>query len=229
MICISNIYAQKNKGDKEFKTIIEKLVKNWEKADESFDYEKEHTFLTDQGIRVKYALNKDILSLAKICSIVGSPIFKTGPHKEEMNFTSNEFGNYNPEFLKKLRVLVQNLLKNKSFVSKSKALYQQHFKNYLRAFWHSYHRVVQDEEVKTDALNIYKAELEKDPMNASYNIQNYFNDLAKEYESYNMDWYEMSTTAVFWLRRIMDGTERDFYLLMKDVILAYDNTFLTKS
>lgn len=226
--CLSVASAQKSKTDKEFKITIEKLVKNWEKAGENFDYEKEHTFLTEQGIRAKYALNKDILSLAKACSIVGAPIFISGPHKEDMNFESNEFGNYNPEFLKKLRVLVQNLLKNKSFVTKSNTLYQENFKNYLRAFWHTYQRVVQSDTLKMEAMKLYKAELKNDPKNASFKIQIYFNDLSVEYQSFNMDWYEMSTTAVFWLRRIMDGTDNEFYLLMKEVIMTYDKSFITK-
>ena len=63
------------------------------------------TFLDDddfgywKGVRDTYNNVKILIDLKKAKSISPVPVFLSGPHEDDFNKDSNEFGHYNPKFL----------------------------------------------------------------------------------------------------------------------------------
>ncbi len=231
VICLvftNMLFAQTKKEHKAFKKAAIKLVENWQTAGPEFDYEKAETFTPEVGIRGKYYLNKNIVNLLSIAKIVGEPVFISGPHKKEMNFRSNEFGQYNPKFLQKLNALLTNLINDKKFKEMSSALYDREFKKYLQTMMHAYEYVIENEENKIAAIENYKNFISKDPSTASFNMQEYFRDFTDYFSENGYDWYELSTAAVFWTRRAMDNSDKEFINLLTTVIESYNRSFMER-
>jgi hypothetical protein len=228
LISANLLLAQTKKEHKAFKKAAIKLVENWQTAGPEFDYEKAETFTPEVGIRGKYYLNKNIVNLLSIAKIVGEPVFISGPHKKEMNFRSNEFGQYNPKFLQKLNALLTNLLNDKKFKEMSSALYDREFKKYLQTMMHAYEYVLENEENKTAAIENYKNFISIDPSSASFNMQEHFRDFSDYFAENGYDWYELSTAAVFWTRRAMDNSDKEFFNLLTTVIESYNRSFMER-
>ncbi len=230
VFCLSApCFAQSKKEQTEFKKTAETILKDWNEAPDGFDeYEQANTYLMDLGIRGKYYLNKELLSLAKVAQLMGETVYNSGPHDKEMNLTSGSFGHYNPKFLKKLQKNLTVLLADKKFVKKAQPLYDKQLKKYLQCFWHSYQHVIAIESNKKAAVAAYNSFIAANASEAGYNMQEHFRDFTDKYESFDYDWYEMNTTAVFWTRRAMDGTDKEFSSLMRLMIQTFDKSFLLK-
>ena len=222
------LFAQSKKEQKEFNKAAYKLLENWEIAGPEFDYEKAETFLPELGIRGKYYLNKNIINLVSMAKIVGEPVFISGPHNKEMNFRSYEFGYYNPKFVQKLTVLLKKLLSDNKFKAKSSSLYDTEFKRYMQTMMHAYEYVIENEENKLAAIDNYKKFMYQDPYTASFNMQEYFRDFTDYFTEHGYDWYELSTAAVFWTRRTMDNSDKEFINLLTTVIESYNRSFMER-
>lgn len=230
VLIASTSFAQSKEDYAKFKTVLTDLVNNWVDPVAGNEYEESNTWLPELGVRGKYFANKKTLSLLKIAEVVGEPLFVSGPHKGEPDYTAgDDFGHYNAKFLTKLNVLLAKTLKDKKFAALAKNLYNNAFKNYMRCYWRSYQRVINDKEVKTEAVAQYLALMkEAEGGDAGFEMQQYFDELAKEYEAEGLDWYEFTTTAAFWLRRSIDGTDDEFYSLLKRVMTAFDKEYMKK-
>jgi len=226
-----NVFAQTKKEQKEFKKAIDGLLKGWTDATvDNTDFDVSGTYVPEFGIRGKYFSNKKLLSLAQVAKLVGEPIFKAGgPHSNDIEFKAGgAFGNYNAAFLTKLEAFVKPILADKKFTTKTQDLYDRQFKNYMRCFWHTYQRVIAIEKSKKEAIAAYKTYIADSGSEAGNNMQEFFRELAEEYTAFNFEWYEINTTAVFWVRRAMDGTDDEFYKLMRLTIETFDKSFLEK-
>jgi hypothetical protein len=231
LLCSFGLFAQTKKEQKEFKKAVDALLKGWiDASPENTNADESGTYVPEFGVRGKYFSNKKLLSLAQVATLVGEPVFKAGgPHSNDMEFKSGgAFGNYNPAFLTKLEAFVKPVLADKKFSSKAQDLYDRQFKNYMRSFWHTYQRVIANEKTKKDAIAVYQTYIKDSGSEAGNNMQEYFRELADEYTAFNFEWYEINTTAVFWVRRAMDGTDDEFYKLMRLVIETFDKSFLEK-
>lgn len=223
-----NIGQAQSKADYSiFKTNMTLLIDNWVDPVPNNDYEQSTTWLPELGIRGKYYANQKILSILKVVSVVGEPLFVSGPHDENMDYTSpDDFGHYNPVFIERVKVLLEKALKDKSFKKKAQALYESTFKNYARCYWSSYQRVIKDKDIKNEYLKGYRNLIKEGVADAGFQIQQSFNDLANEYEAKGLDWYEFTVTATFWLRRSIDGTEDEFYDLLSLVMSKFDKKYM---
>ncbi|NEO99936.1 MAG: hypothetical protein F6K58_14895 [Symploca sp. SIO2E9] len=54
-------------------------------------------------------------------------------------------------------------------------------------------------------------------------LQEQFRDLADGLGAQGYDWYAANSAAGFWLRRKIDGTEGEFFLLLEKLIKTYDS------
>ena len=65
-------------------------------------YRTLHTWLPDRGLRGLYAKAQFALNLAQLQKLSGQKIFGSGPHQNgKLNLKSaNDFGHYNPAFIK---------------------------------------------------------------------------------------------------------------------------------
>jgi hypothetical protein len=220
--------AQNNKEKKEFKKAMLQLIEDWQEVPTDFqEYEQAGTFVPESGIRGKYYLNKKMLNLAKIAQLIGEPVFVSGPHKTDMDYSSGSFGHYNPKFLKKLEAHLKILLADKKFMKKAQPFYEAKLKKYMHSYWFAYYNVVKVPETQKGALKLYETAIKHDPSGASFTLQEYFREYTETYQNMGYDWYETNTTVLFWLRRMMDGTDKEFSALMSLVMERFDKKFVS--
>ena len=211
---------------------IASLVLNWDKiiSDADLSPENINSWLPNRGIRGRYELAKKYLSVRFLEEIIGEKVFVNGPHAEEIDFKSEEFGYYNPKFLKKLYGNLKSLYSNKEFIESTQALYDSRLKQYLRTFYLSYEIAVNNEEIISGYKKAIIDPSQGSYMNwisgPSYYLQGSFAGFAQSIEVKGYDVYEGSTCPGFWIRRSIDGTEKQFYELLVLTISYYDQEFL---
>jgi energy-coupling factor transporter ATP-binding protein EcfA2 len=87
------------------------------------------------GSRWLYADLKTVMDLAKMKSLAPMPIFLSGPHVDDFNYHSYDFGRYNPEFV---RWAIDNLIPAASkpaFRALTAPVYQKHVKHVARVYF----------------------------------------------------------------------------------------------
>jgi len=182
------------------------------------------TYLTDEGMRSKYAILKSIASIQILESKAGVPVFVSGPHKEgKLDYHAvSEFGHYNPNFLKIVKKDLKKTLSNKKFVKKTQSLYDSKFKNMARAYYDAYYYV---------NMNAYLAPtadryIESIEGGAPLDLQEVFRDYSQAMEQKGFSWYESNVAAGFWVRRHIDNTDKYFLDLITELVKTYDKEFI---
>ena len=171
------------------------------------DREKDGTWL-NVGVRYKYAFLKKYVSLNMLKKVSGQAVFVSGPHQSEMDFKSpDDFGHYNPAFLKKTKSTLKEAMKRDAFNKLAQTLYDNELKSMARTFYRSHEYV----KSKGGAM-AYTIKYDPDA----------FRSFADGEEKAGYDWYESDTFPGFWVRRYADGTEGLFIELLEMVMNKYD-------
>ena len=213
---------------------------NWNTLNANADLSLENinSWIPESGIRGRYQIAKKYISIGFLQEVVGAKVFRKGPHGLEMDYNSNEFGYYNPDFLKKLHIRLENLFANVDFIESTQKLYNSELKYYLRSYYLSYPVAANNLEV----ISGYKKAM-VDPSKGAYMdglisgpsfyLQESFREFAENTNDawYNTmeeyDAYELFTCPGFWIRRSIDGTESQFYELLVLTLKHYDPEFLS--
>ncbi|GJM33843.1 MAG: hypothetical protein DHS20C18_28440 [Saprospiraceae bacterium] len=216
-------------------SLVEKLnaaTSSWESITSQAPESYEFTWIPDLGVRGRYQMAKSVLSKKMVEAIVGEKAFLSGPHTDEINYSSaTAFGHYNPKFLTQLHKVLENTYHNKTFVAGFQSFYDQELKGYLRTFYLTYEAGINNEPTKTGYLSRIAQPVESrtdatdDP---SFYLQEAFRSVADAIESQGYDWYEGATCPSFWLRRSIDGTADEFHDLLILTLKTFDRDFLKK-
>jgi hypothetical protein len=218
---------------KELRQNVNTTVSNWETILSTVDisYENTMSYIPESGIRGRYEQYKKYLNISILESVVGEKVFLSGPHSAALNYKSpDQFGRYNPLFIKKLGENLQYLFKNKAFVKNAQAHYDSKLKQYLRVYYLSHEVSANNKEVMDGYLDAIAYPEKHDYMNGrikgpSFYLQEYFRDFAESTEKDGYDVYEAFTCPAFWVRRSLDGTEDEFYELLKLTLKTFDSGF----
>lgn len=195
---------------------IEEAMTVWEdkKAEKGEPtYEHDYT-IWDFGIRYNYAVLRDYVSVGLLEEVTGTSIFISGPHTDGINFNSDEFGHYNPDFLAKVETALDEGTERSAFNKIGQAVYNSQIGNMAKAYHDAY-------------LFVNKGE-NKDLVYHS-GFYRGLNDFATRQESKNYDWSNSYVACRFWLRRRADGTDKAFFRILKKVLRTYDKDFLKKN
>ena len=194
-------------------------------------YQAIQSWIPESGIRGRYQIAKSVLSKQTVESLVGEPAFVKGPHGTEMDYSSNKvFGYYNPHFLSKLQQMLRGIFNNQSLVTALQPVYDSELKNYLRVYYISYEIAANNKEVITDYKKMIKSASASEGgfLEApSQFLQESFRDFAESVEKDGYDVYEGFTCPGFWVRRSIDGTEAQFYKLLKLTLNTFDQGFIS--
>lgn len=186
----------------------------------------------DVGLRSKYAMAKNYASLEILETTFGMPVFLRGPHGEQMDFNSNtSFGYYNPAFIQALQTSLTSALENPMFRKVLKQVYGQHLKSMALTYQDAY-RYLNEDAAQLEALQMKYLWMLGQPEGTTagsfqeefrdYATNGYFADkvaaTAYKKKNPNEDWYEKVTAPGFWLRRSIDGTDKQFYELLNRLI-----------
>ncbi|WP_367392399.1 caspase domain-containing protein [Lewinella sp. LCG006] len=185
-----------------------------------------------EGVRSMYAQLKMIMSLEKVKSLSPIPVFLKGPHIEDYNIQSDEFGYYNPAFLAwaKTRVIPA---KNNPVL---RQLTQPFYNTYMRDMARSYY--------------IALLHLQKHPALFEARVKFYANggtlSTGDRPENFHTPdgtyappvWYDIQkllgasaghyfyTGIDFWARRNIDTTDKAFAEILYDLLTTYDQDWL---
>ncbi len=187
----------------------------------NYDYQPNRdtdgTWLSE-GFRSKYAMAKRYVSPDVLAATYGVPVFLDGPHKGDMDFNSNtSFGHYNPAFISKVTADVKTVLANPFFRGLIKEAYQTYFESMALTYKDAY-LYVNEKPKKLKAMSAsYLKQVQQKGGTTQGSMQEVFRTFADSQDG-ESDWYEAVTAPAFWVRRSIDGTDKQIYELLNMII-----------
>ncbi len=186
----------------------------------SYDYQPNRdtdgTWLME-GFRSKYAMAKKYVSPDILAATYGTPVFLEGPHKEDMDFNSTtSFGHYNPAFISKVTADVKTVLANPFFRGLIKETYPN-FEGMAKTYKNAYLYINEKPKRLKGIRKSYLRQLRQKSGTTEGSMQETFRAYADSQDE-ESDWYEAVTAPSFWVRRSIDGTDKQIYELLNLII-----------
>src|SRR5262249_19554638 len=113
------------------------------------------------GVRSLYNTFKNIMGLDKLQSLAPFPIYKQGPHGSDFNFKSNQFGYYNPEFV---RWAADNLIpaaKDPLLRRLTQPVYDTYLQDMARGYHLAYTNLRNNPKLLKDVIHNYQKVIEE--------------------------------------------------------------------
>ena len=192
--------------------------------------------IRDNSYRKTYC---DFLSRTEIRALVklsGKNLFISGPHKGvELNLlSSDDFGHYNKEFVTWVKDNVIPKDDLDILWRLTKTIYNKNASR-VRKLYITYLALQSDDQYKKNRIKIYKAEIKRakeierpwisTDNHGSYEfvLKIFPEEILKKYMINRYSEYGCALS--FWLRRSMDGTEKEFSDLIEKIVKLYDKNF----
>ena len=179
-----------------------------------------------EGVRTLIKHADSIINLDKIRFLAPFKIFSSGPHKSKFNWSSKQFGHYNPEFI---RWASDNLIPGADdpiFRAATQSIYDVHLKTLAHAYCSSYQALHHDPE----ALNTLKTDyLER--LSRGDTDDFFSGEMFDQYSSAmrvlkpGLFGLYSHVAAPFWIRREVDGTADEFIRGIRKVLKTYDKAY----
>lgn len=205
-----------------------------------------HSTWLDVGVRYHYAALKDVVLLENLKAAAKVAIFNGGPHGESINFNSeNSFGYYNPDFLKEVEKAMEQFIANPISKSLGQSVYDNQLKDLARGYYKAYLFLKNNPQIPrypanegasktmplSEVTSTYADLVQHEHNRATLGtpgdyIQDIFESYARAMEKEGDDGYIASTAPGFWVRRMIDGTSKQFASILVDVMKVYDDAFL---
>lgn len=212
-----------------------------------FSCSKTKDFSSDGEILSYYCKALSRVTFEKLNSLLGYSVFGKGPHGTK-TITLNhpyEFGFYNPDFPKFLLLngvpFLQNLTPTQAKLFQSN--YDLYLREWIRVLYASRFKLGSFPEFYANEVERYKTLISEKRLEPFYleKYRNFLNPIFLDQEERKAIPFrtfqgdaefsgEKTKTAVgFWIRRGVDGTEKDFYVLVKTILERYDREFLERA
>lgn len=187
----------------------------------------------DGGMRNVYDHLLTFGTYAQLSKHFGGKIFLSGPHSETRLDLNNNytFGHYNPEFIKWLKSNISFILANPSFVRLTTPLVEKYLGKQLMLYYQSYEYLYHNPKMQEIIKEHYLEAMKSTQIESQhYNTLSY---IFLRGEKNNPIFIMMSrlrliigghaaaSACYFWIRRIIDGTSKDFFGLLLEVFKAY--------
>ena len=190
-------------------------------------YQDLGTWLPNRGLRGLYAKAQFAMNLAQLQKLSGHRIFGVGPHQNgKLNLKSaNEFGHYNPAFIKWVTANGIPGGKNPKLRMELQPVYDKYLRRTARGFFVAHQNLMAQparlKRVQARYLDLLDAE--KD---AGDFLQESFRPDTVRLEKAGHDWYEVNVAHGFWVRRNIDGTADEFHALLTTLLRTHDADWL---
>jgi hypothetical protein len=228
----SNTIQNKDSSSTDFQTInpvvIDKLSKALSKLDQTVNTGAGFDYWPDGGIQIAYYHLATFLPYKTISQLSPYPVFVSGPHgNNNLNLTASQtFGHYNPKFLQWLQDHLLEILQNKQFVKSTCNNFQTYLGKTAQTYWATYTVLNQHQNELDTLLADYKQRLQDRsvPEDYYYNLawqENYhqYDSLRELSASYDMN--VVAPAVYFWLRRRLDGTDRQVFSMVEYLLDNY--------
>ncbi|MEM7373423.1 MAG: caspase family protein [Bacteroidota bacterium] len=195
------------------------------------------------GIRALYKKLKLLMSLKKAQSLSPIPIFVKGPHGEDFDTQADEFGYYNPAFLKWARNHVIPAKNNAMLRTLTQPFYDSFMRDMARVYYLVYHYLRKHADFRNRVAQEYIVFCETEEVVSESNRRmGYFgggNFFIRQFGSYanqheqwleshmgSMAIYHWDVAAGFWIRRQIDTTSTAFFEILEELLQTYDPDWL---
>ena len=184
------------------------------------------------GMRNIYCYASSIFSYGQLAELSKMSPFVKGPHTESaLRLDSqDDFGHYNPEFVK---WLIENLIpgaEDENFRWISEPVYKQFLQKTARVYFLTMQKLSSDTEYYENEVSWYLGALEAGELDPywPYRYGSYLPDSV--YDRYlDSDFYYGNVVGCavgFWIRRKIDGTADLFYQGLYKLLKTYDPEFI---
>jgi len=190
------------------------------------------------GIRDLASHLSPIVDLAKIQSLTEIPVFLGGPHANGPNLNADDFGRYNPEFVRWATEHLIPAAKDPVFREKSQAVYDRYLQEMTRIYWRVGADFAKDEALLRRLAAAYGAVIDEwKGKDAAAGTSARFEHLHRATYSYaeaagqGERWmttnatYHAGVAMGFWMRRELDGSRAEFMKMIEALLQAYDREF----
>ncbi len=229
IITVNPVYSATNNQN------LNQIKKTWKNLDKLFQQKYEYcqvekTWLTDIGFRGLYCHIKSQLSYKKLQKIAKLQIFDVtqSPHtKSYLDLQSNiKFGHYNPQFVHWLNnKAIRSLTDDPLLIASTQFIYNKHIREQARIFYITYQILQQDTELLASEKEAYLTHLKNQTLPELY-LQERFRTFSDKLEKKGYNWYIANVAPGFWVRRSIDGTDKEFFIALNRLILNYDPQFI---
>lgn len=213
---------QSSTVDLEIEALWKNLDKKWVNTNDE-DCQQWSTWLPEQGLRGFLCQLK--IPLSKLEKWSKQAIFLTGPHfNGHLDFTSKvQFGHYNPEFVNWLHKHLIPAARSPAFRALTQPWYDRYMQRLARTFYVTHEQLFADLNYLEQEKNTYLELLNSKQLPDFYAESAYWNFGNLEAKGFSN--YEIAMTTLFWIRRIIDGTEDEFFAGLKTLMETYDMGF----
>ncbi|MGA1871737.1 MAG: hypothetical protein ACMUJM_24690 [bacterium] len=185
----------------------------------------------DEGICTFYKAVKQLIDYPTLVKMIGQPIFLSGPHKNDKLILKsyNNFGHYNKEAI---IWMCENLIpaaNDEEFRLFTQGIYNIHISGMARTYYVALITLDNNQGFKTNTLQTYKECIQKGIYFSFHGYNDFMIQAVKaktDYKKYNFNLYTLAYAMAFWLRRHMDGTEKEFRKGLEKLLNTYDKQFL---
>lgn len=197
------------------------------KATTQREYRALKTWLPDRGLRGLYAKVRHKTGIAVLEELSGEKVFLKGPHpKGGLNLDANaDFGRYNPAFVRWLAAHGVPGRRDPVLRQKLQPVYDQHLRRTARGFFTT-HQSQQAQPGRMEKIQAQYLKLLKARRGAGYYLQESFRPDADRLKQAGHDWFEVTVSHGFWVRRTIDGTADEFHTALSLLLETYDPGFL---
>ena len=199
------------------------VKQTWLNLDKSTNQCKDiYDYYPDGGMRIFYCHIKSSFSYSDLVKASHIPVFRKGPHtREELNLKSRfDFGHYNKDFVIWLKDFALLAMGDADFRSNTQVLYDKYIKNLAITYKRTHEELIRDPQYFQRETDKYLALMQ------NRTLDEYYYDNFYEFKNlYNqgLDGNVVKTAVLFWFRRNIDGTEKEFYDALNTLIKLYSH------
>lgn len=187
------------------------------------------------GIRDLASHLSPIVDLAKIQSLTEVPVFVSGPHANGPNLSADDFGRYDPAFVRWATLHLIPAAKDPVFRERSQAVYDRYLQEMTRIYWRVGTDLAEDEALLRRLAGQYGAVIDAwKGKDAAAGTSARFEHLHRATYSYSEaagqgePWmtanapYHAGVAMGFWMRRELDGSRVEFMKMIEVLLQTYD-------
>jgi len=222
-ILLCSIFSSSAYAEESSREFVQQLWQNLTETEnqcpDEFDY------YPNGGLRIFYCHAKTYLPYAQLKVLAGTPVFLTGPHSStKLNmYAMDNFGHYNPEFVTWLHTTFIPTAEDKDFKEATESIFNTHVRGLAHAYYVTHIHLFKDKAFMEQELEKYKKLIEIGDIPEFYS-DTYFSFANLDNEGMNGN--IVKNAVLFWLRRVMDGTEAEFFTALVKLLTIYDAEFL---
>ncbi|RKZ47481.1 MAG: hypothetical protein DRR16_16555 [Candidatus Parabeggiatoa sp. nov. 3] len=219
ILCFSPTIATASTTTNEIKYVWRNLDQTQNQCPELFDA------FPEGGMRIFYCHVKTFLSYKRLQRLAPMSVFIKGPHsKTLLNLKSKtEFGYYNKAFVIWLRNQLSSAIKTRRFKKSTQTVYHEYIQSLARTYYIVHELLILDPAYLQDEVEQYLKLIEFNTL-PEYYVNRYYEFAYLFDQGFNGD--VVKGAVLFWIRRVIDETEAEFFLGLETLLKAYDAHFI---